>query len=129
MAKTKVFISFDYDHDETLKTFLVGQAKHPDTPFELADWSIKEPITSNWKDKARMRIKAVDVVAVICGEYTNSATGVSAEVKIAQEEGVPYFLLNGYAAKTCVKPTAAMTSDKLYRWTWENLKALIKGDR
>ena len=44
MAKTKVFISFDYDHDETLKEFLVGQAKLEDSPFELADWSIKEAI-------------------------------------------------------------------------------------
>ena len=42
MAKTKVFISFDYDHDEILKTFLVGQAKNEDSPFYLADWSIKE---------------------------------------------------------------------------------------
>ena len=30
MAKKRVFISFDYDHDETLKTFLVGQSKHSD---------------------------------------------------------------------------------------------------
>ena len=50
----KVFISFDYDHDEILKTFLVGQSKHSDSPFELTDWSIKEELTGNWKDKARM---------------------------------------------------------------------------
>jgi hypothetical protein len=42
MAKTKVFVSFDYDHDETLKDFLVGQSKLKDSPFDLADWSIKE---------------------------------------------------------------------------------------
>jgi hypothetical protein len=78
MAKTKVFVSFDYDHDETLKDFLVGQSKLKDTPFELADWSIKEPLTGNWKEKARTRIKSVDVVAVICGLHTDSATGVSA---------------------------------------------------
>jgi len=53
MAKTKVFVSFDYDHDETLKTFLVGQAKHEDSPFELADWSIKEAITEDWKAKSK----------------------------------------------------------------------------
>jgi len=41
MAKPKVFVSFDYDHDETLKEFLVGQSKLKDSPFELADWSIK----------------------------------------------------------------------------------------
>lgn len=103
MAKIRVFISFDYDYDETLKTFLVGQAKNEGSPFELADWSIKEHIDDNWKAKARTRIKAVDVVCVICGEHTDTATGVSAELKIAQEEGVSYFLLKGYAEKTCKK--------------------------
>ena len=99
MAKTKVFISFDYDHDDALKVLLVGQSKHADTPFELADWSIKEAITGDWKAKARTRIKSVDVMAVICGEHTDTANGVSAEIKIAQEESVPYFLLSGYSSK------------------------------
>ena len=36
MAKKRLFISFDYDHDETLKTFLVGQAKNEDSPFSLS---------------------------------------------------------------------------------------------
>ncbi len=129
MAKKRVFISFDYDHDEILKTFLVGQSKHGDSPFDLADWSIKEPITSDWKARARTRIRSVDVVAVICGEYTHTATGVSAEVTIAQEEGKPYFLLSGYPDKTCVKPLAARSTDKIYKWTWENLKSLIGGAR
>lgn len=129
MAKTKVFISFDYDHDEILKTFLVGQSKNEDSPFSLADWSIKEHINDNWKAKARTRIKSVDLVCVICGEHTDTATGVSAEVKIAQEEGVPYFLLNGYVEKTCKKPKAAKDADKLYSWTWPNLKKLVGGVR
>ena len=128
-GKKRVFISFDYDNDEKLKTFLVGQSKHPDSPFELADWSIKEHISEDWKKKARTRIRSVDVVAVICGMNTHTATGVSAEVKIAQEEGVPYFLLAGYSEKQNVKPKAALTTDKLYKWTWENLKLLIGGSR
>lgn len=129
MAKTKTFISFDYDHDDKLKVLLAGQAKHEDTPFDIEDWSIKESIDENWKAKARTRIKSVDVVAVICGEHTHTAAGVSAEVKIAQEEKKPYFLLKGYSDKTCTKPTAALASDKIYNWTWENLKALIGGGR
>jgi len=48
MAKTKVFTSFDFDHDEDLRNLLVGQSKNPDTPFELADWSVKEPMTGDW---------------------------------------------------------------------------------
>lgn len=129
MAKKRVFISFDYDHDAVLKEFLVGQAKLPDSPFELADWSIKEHIDGNWKAKATSRIRAVDVVAVICGINTNTAVGVSAEIAIAQAEGKPYFLLAGYKDKTNVKPTAAKATDKMYKWTWDNLKSLIAGNR
>lgn len=129
MAKKRTFISFDYDNDLDLKTLLVGQAKNEDSPFEITDMSIKAPIDSNWKDKARTRIKGCDVVVVICGESTDTATGVSAELKIAQEEKVPYFLLKGRANKTCVKPKAALSTDKMYTWTWDNLKKLINGGR
>jgi hypothetical protein len=129
MAKKRTFISFDYDHDVSLKNLLVGQAKNDDSPFEITDMSIKETITEDWKKKARTRIKGCDVVVVICGEHTDTATGVSSELKITQEEAVSYFLLKGYSDKTCVKPTAAKSSDKIYDWTWDNLKKLIGGAR
>ena len=70
MAKTRVFTSFDFDHDEDLRNLLVGQAKNPDSPFELADWSVKEHMTGDWKAKVRERIRKVDQVIVICGEHT-----------------------------------------------------------
>ena len=129
MAKTRVFVSFDYDHDESLRNLLVGQSKHSDSPFELVDWSIKEAIDKNWKEHARRRIRAVDVVAVICGLNTNTATGVDAEMQIAKEESISYFLLTGYADKNCQRPKAAKSTDKMYRWTWDNLKVLIGGGR
>src|SRR4051812_47896791 len=88
MAKKRAFISFDYDNDSDLKIMLVGQARHDDTPFEIVDMSIKEAISVDWKSKARMRIRGCDVVIVICGESTHTASGVSAELKIAQEEKV-----------------------------------------
>ncbi len=129
MEKKKTFISFDYDHDSNLKTLLVGQAKNSDSPFEITDMSIKEAISENWKQKARTRIKGCDVVIVLCGEHTHTAAGVSAELKIAQEEKVPYFLLKGYANKFCIKPTAAKITDDIYIWNWDNLKMLIGGKR
>lgn len=129
MGKKRAFISFDYDHDLDLKNLLVGQAKNPDSPFEIIDMSIKEAISTDWKAKARRRIKGCDVVIVICGKNTDSAIGVSAELKIAQEEYVPYFLLYGRSNDKCVKPVAAKNSDKMYEWTWKNLKLLIDGKR
>lgn len=128
MAKTRVFISFDYDHDSDLKQLLVNQAGFPDSPFDIADWSIKDP-SPDWKQRARARIRRADQVAVICGHYTDTAVGVSTEVEIAQEEEKPYFLLAGRATGVNKKPKAAKPSDKIYDWTWENLKKLIAGGR
>ena len=129
MSKPRIFVSFDYDHDETLKNFLIGQANNPDSPFEIADWSVKEHLTGDWKGKAREKIRRSDQVAVVCGLHTDTATGVSAEIKMAQEEGRPYFLLHGYKDRKCKRPIAAKPSDKMYKWTWDNLKALIGGAR
>jgi len=129
VAKKRVFISFDFDHDEDLRNLLVGQSKNPDSPFEMSDRSVKEVMTGNWKEKIRTRIRNVDIVAVICGEYTDTATGVSAELSIAQEEKKLYFLIWGRTNKTCKKPKSAKDSDKIYNWTWDNLKALIGGTR
>jgi hypothetical protein len=125
----KAFISFDYDHDFDLKTMLVGQAKNTDSPFEIADYSVKEPLTGDWKKKVKEKLKLVGIVIVICGEHTDSASGVSTEIEIAQDLEKEYFLLWGRSDKTCVKPKAAKASDKIYKWTWDNLKALVGGSR
>jgi hypothetical protein len=127
--KTRVFISFDFDHDEDLKNLLVGQAKNDDSPFEITDMSVKEELSGDWKEKVKTRIKSVDQVIIICGEYTDTATGVSAEVEIAQEEEIPYFLLWGRSDEDCVRPNAAKDEDKIYKWTWDNLKSLLDGNR
>ena len=125
----RVFISFDFDHDEDLKNALVGQAKYPNSPFEIADWSVKEPFTGNWKAKVQERIKLTSVTAVICGHHTNTARGVDAEIQISRSLGKPYFLLNGRKDNNNKKPAAALSSDKVYNWTWDNLKALFAGKR
>src|SRR3989344_8814559 len=118
MAKTRVFISFDYDHDLDIKTMLAGQAKLPDSPFDFTDASVQDHLTGDWKEKVKQRIKNADQVCVLCGEYTNIATGVNAEVKIAQDLGKPYFLLWGRSDKTCVAPQSSKGTDKIYKWTW-----------
>lgn len=125
----RVFTAFDYDHDESLRNLLVGQSKHADSPFEMHDWSVKVPFTGDWKSKVRTRIRSVDQIIVICGEHTHAATGVAAELTIAQEEKKPYFLLWGYSGRTCSKPTSARYTDQIYKWTWDNLKTLIGGGR
>jgi hypothetical protein len=128
MAKVPVFISFDFDHDEDLKNLLVGQSRNEGSPFEISDWSVKEEST-DWEADARRRIRRAEQVSIICGEHTDTATGVSKEIRIARDEDTPYFLLYGRSGKTCVKPRAALDNDKMYKWTWDHLKTLIGGGR
>ena len=129
MAMKRVFISFDFDHDEELRAALVAQAKNPDSPFEIADWSVRERFESNWKEQVRSRIRGTDLTIVICGEHTDQAKGVAAELTITQEEGKRYFLLRGRRQKTCHKPAMARSSDEIHKWSWDNLKRLIAGQR
>ena len=129
MAMKRVFISFDFDHDEELRDALVGQAKNPDSPFEIADWSVHEPFDDNWRRRVRVRIRRTDLTIVMCGVHTHDARGVAAELTITQEERKPFFLLKGRPNKTCTKPRTALKSDKIYNWTWPNLQKLIAGQR
>lgn len=126
-AKKRVFICFDFDHDEGAKTMLAGQAKLVDSPFDFTDASVKGHLTGDWKEKVRHRMDNIDAVIVLCGEHTHRASGVALELTIAQEGAKSYFLLAAYADKTCRKPTSALSGDKVFEWTWLNLKTLIGG--
>ena len=125
----RVFISFDFDHDDDLRNALVGQARNSNSPFTISNWSLKEPLTGDWKRKIRDRIALTTLTIVICGHHTHTASGVSTELEITQGLGKPYFLLCGRADGKYNKPRAALPSDKVYKWTWENLNSLLAGRR
>jgi hypothetical protein len=129
MAKPRVFISFDIDHDAGTKVMLAGQAAFPDSPFDFKDASVDKHLTGDWKEKVGRRMDNVDIVVVLCGEHTHTAAGVAAELTIAKDKNKSYFLLAAYPNKTCTKPTSAGSGDKVYSWNWPNLKALIGGGR
>lgn len=129
MRKKRVFISFDYDNDLDSKNLLVWQSRKPDSPFEIVDMSIKEAVDKNWKENARRRIKGCDVVIILCGAHTDRATGVSAELAIARDEGIPYFYLAGRSNVRCKLPVGASWNDRINAWTWDNLRLLINNTR
>ncbi len=123
MAKKRVFVSFDFDNDKALKDFIIGQARLPDSPFEIIDTSLKEAAPmKTWEDKARAAIKRSDRVLVMVGENTHSAPGVLKEVKMAREEGIPIFQVIGYRNSS---PTPVPDAGRLYAWDWDNLKRLL----
>ena len=124
--KKRVFVSYDYDHDRSLYGDLVAQAGNPDSPFAINDRSLPGAVDGNWKRQARQRIRQADLVIFICGVNTHSAPGVEAEMSITHDEGKPYVLLQGRSSRTCSKPKNARSSDVVHRWTWTNLKELLR---
>ena len=129
LTKKRVFISFDVDHDESAKNMLAGQAKHPDSPFDFKDNSVREHLTGDWKQKVWNRMDNIDLVIFLCGKWTHVASGVNAEFAIAKEKQKPYFLLAAYPDATCTRPISSPVSDNIYPWTWDNLKKLVGGAR
>lgn len=126
MSNTKsAFISFDYDNDKNIYRSLLAQSEDPQLAFHVSEWSVKEPISEKWKEEVRDRIRRTNLSIVLCGEHTDQAAGVAAEVTIMQEEGKPYFLLKGRKKKTCKKPRTALRSDKIHKWSQKNLKKLV----
>ena len=123
MAKTKVFVSFDFDNDKALKDFIIGQSKNSDSPFEVVDTSMKEAAPQrDWPDEADSRIKRSDLVLVMVGPATHKAPGVLKEVDMARRNGIPIVQIIGYKDGNY---TAVPNAGRLYSWNWENLKKLL----
>ena len=120
MAKTKVFVSYDFDNDKILYTFIIGQTKLPDSPFEVSDHSLKEAAPErDWEIKARAAINRADKFIVMLG----TAPGVKKEVAMAKNLGKPRFQIIGYrnGSRDWALPDAGVT----YSWNWDNLKKLL----
>lgn len=121
--KRRVFVSFDFDNDKTLKDFIIGQAKHEDSPFEISDVSMKEAAPEkDWLDEATARIKRSDSLLVMLGPKTHTAPGVLKEVNVAHDLDKHRFQVIGYKDGDY---TAVPNGGQVYSWNWDNLKKLL----
>ena len=124
-GNVRIFVSFDLEHDEDLFDLLLEQSALPSFGFEISGRSDARPIKDFCDEKLRSRIREADEVIVICGEHTEGATAVSAELLVAQEEKTPYFLLWGRPDHMCTKPIGAKRDEGIYKWTPEILQDQI----
>ena len=124
MAKTKVFISYDFDNDKILYEFILEQARRSDSPFDISDHSLKEAAPErDWETKARAAINRADKFMVMLGSKTRNAPGVKKEVAMAKSLGKTRFQIIGYrdGSRDWAVPDAGAT----YSWNWDNLKKLL----
>lgn len=121
--KKKVFVSFDFDNDKSLKDLIIGQSRLPDSPFEVIDNSLKEAAPeSDWKTKANAAVKRSDIVIVMVGAQTHRAGGVLKEVEMARAANKHIVQVIGHKDGTY---TPVPGAGRLYQWNWENLKKLL----
>ncbi len=123
MSKIRIFVSYDRHHDEDLFALLAQGLES--AGFEVAGSSRARTRTQLRDEKVREQIRRASEVIVICGEYTDEAPCVDAELRIAQEERQPYFLLWGRREKLCIKPPSARRDDGMYRWSGDTLRTHV----
>jgi len=124
MDPIRVFASFDLGRDGDLRERLLGQSRGSDSTFEVSDWSgngdgaaLREGDPS-----LRERMDRVDALFVLCGEHTDSSIAMSLELRTAQQQRKPYFLIRGRRELTCTLPVGAKPDDSMYTWIWQILK-------
>lgn len=124
ISKRRVFVSFDFDHDLALRNLIVGQARLPDSPFQVVDHSLKEAAPeAYWELKARRAIARADVVIVMLGPRTRHASGVLKEIQMAKALRKPIVQIIGYRRGTAAWRIPG--AGRVYLWNWPNLKKLL----
>ena len=123
MNQTQVFVSFDVERDGELFEELRTQSSS--SGFAVSGGSERQLATDVSSEKVRRRIRNADQVIFICSEHTEASANMSAELRIAQQEQTPYFLLWGRREIMCTKPLGAKTAEGMYSWTRQVLQDQI----
>ena len=91
MAKVGVFFSYEYDKNKELYGSFFAQAKK-ESRHAIRDYSLdKVHPPDDWKEKAENQIDQCNIVIVVVGQDTHTATGVEEEVEIAKQLGKRIF--------------------------------------
>ena len=127
MKKKKVFISFDYEHDNCEKGSLVSDLIHK-VNVAVEDISISKPVVNErWQTEARRRIEECDCVIFLCGEHTHQAKGVEAEMTITKQLRKKYYLVR-LGTKHVNPPSDAPSNAIIHKATIKNLVRLMNGE-
>ena len=124
MAKVKVFLSFEFDKDEGLRSNFYVQAARGDSCHEIENYSLKEPYKlhdEEWLKKAKDLISRSNIVIVVTGQDAHNAPGVKEEVKIANRLRKPIFQIRPQNSTGGAIPNAG----EIIPWKWKKIDAKI----
>ncbi|MDR0303695.1 MAG: TIR domain-containing protein [Chitinispirillales bacterium] len=126
MADPRVFISFDFDHNETEKKLFIGQTRNSRTPFSIEDWSSKSSLSqSQWEQTIAAKINKCNILIVLVGRTMASATGVAKEISFAKAADVPIFGVYVDDANSSSNLPDGLQRNRTISWEWEKIANAI----
>lgn len=125
MAATKrIFVGFAVE-DKNFRDLLRGQARLGASPIAYTDMGVKEPWSSSWKTKCRIRIKGCNGFIALLSRNVRGADGARWEIACAIEERVPVLGVLIHREDD-YKPTE-IQGKRTIRWTWNGIGKWIDG--
>lgn len=126
MADPRAFISFDFDNNAGQRMYFIGQTKNSKTPFNVEDWSSKTELPQKlWEALIEDKIKRCNILIVLVGRQTHSATGVVKEIRFANSNAIPIFgVYVDDAGETTPLPDG-LSRNRVIRWEWEEIASAI----
>lgn len=122
MANPRAFISFDYDNNSTERLLFVGQIKNSKTPFNVEDWSSKTMLPQKqWEDLIASKINKCNMLIVLVGKKTYTASGVVKEIEFAHENDVPVFGVYVDGADTSTTLPTGLRRNRTIYWNWNDI--------
>jgi len=126
MADPRAFISFDFDNNSTERTLFVGQSKNSKTPFNIEDWSSKSSLPQKeWEDLIKKKINKCNMLIVLVGKKSSTATGVIKEIKFAKDQDVPIFGIYVDGANTTTTLPTGLQRNRTINWDWAKIESAI----
>ena len=121
MAKVGVFFSYEYDRDKELYGSFFAQAKD-ESRHAIRNYSLdKVHPPKDWEEEAEKRIAQCNLVIVVIGQDTHSATGVEEEVEIAKRLDKPIFQIQPQKQNYGGLDGAG----EIILWDWDKIDAKI----
>jgi hypothetical protein len=128
MADPRAFLSFDYDHDADSRVLFAGQGrKNSPTSFAIGDWSSKFVLPQRtWETTIEAKIARCNMLIVLVGRRTGSASGVIKEIAMAKARDVPVFGVYVDGASSRTPLPLGLPRNRTMAWDWKLIGASIK---
>lgn len=128
MADPRAFLSFDFDHNKQSKDLFAGQcnSKSP-TPFTAFDWSSKKSLPqAQWEAEMKKKINQTNMLIVLVGRSTSTATGVVKEIAMAKDQNVPVFGVYVDGANTLSTLPTGLQRTRTVAWDWAKVAEKVR---